>query len=123
LVCGRPGAGDFVYIKYLDASHIALGADHWGSAGTLSEPIAIDYELPHRFTVNMDCLDVDNAHNPSNPKPTTVDIDGTRALTFPTASYPCSRSEIYLAANPLGGSSCGTQFTGKIHAIHRRIEQ
>ena len=56
LVTGKTGAGDFIYVTYEDEKHIRLGYDHWGVGGMKTDPIEIDYSVPHEIWVSLGTL-------------------------------------------------------------------
>ena len=56
VVTGRTGAGDFVYVRYVDISHVSFGFDHWGIGGLTSKPIAMDFSRTHRIAITFQSL-------------------------------------------------------------------
>lgn len=127
VVTGRPGQGDFVYIRYLDRDHIAFGYDHWGYGGVQSDPIRVDYTAMHRVEVSLGTL-YPQDHIPASvpavearriQETVQVSLDGRVVFTTEARPFPCLPSEIYFAHNPLGGSSCRDRFTGRVSYIIR----
>ena len=43
-----------------------------------------------------------------------VHANGAKVLDAKAIPYACDPSEIYVAANPLGGSTCNREFTGTV---------
>ena len=53
LVTGRTGAGDVLYVHYIDDRHVSLGYDHWNAGGPLSAPLAVDYAATHVIELSL----------------------------------------------------------------------
>jgi hypothetical protein len=118
VVTGTTRSGDFVYVKYIDSGHVALGYDHWSVGGVLSEPIAVDYREAHRVSVAMDSLE-----DPAAPAPRShsvrVLLDGTPVLNFSSPCYPSTLSQIRIGRNDIGGSTCSPAFSGEMVLVER----
>jgi hypothetical protein len=115
---GVAGAGDLVYVRYVDPRHIVVGFDHWGIGGSVSEPIAVDYGQAHHMAVSMDSL------YPAGTAPrwtgiVRVTVDGEEALRAKWHCYPSGPDQITVARNAIGGSTCGALFTGHVLTIER----
>jgi hypothetical protein len=114
VVTGRGGAGDFIYIRYLDAGHLAFGFDHWNARGILGDPVQVDFSLPHTISVSMASL---------YPRPeeaghgVEVRLDGTTVLEGESPCYPSSPGQLTIAANRIGGSTCGPYFSGNVRQV------
>jgi hypothetical protein len=121
VVSGISGAGDLLYVDYIDSSHISIGLDHWGFRGLNGAPIEIDYADPHQLSLTMGSL-----HPPgSDPDLTTrvrVTIDGQTALEGQMRCHPSAPSMIRIGRNPIGGSTCGPTFTGQMLSVRRLAE-
>ncbi len=118
VVSGATGAGDMVYVKYLDATHIAIGFDHWGIGGSVGQPVEVDYGKVHRFAVSIDSLYPAGAP-PRLKGVVRVKVDGTPALDVLWGCYPTRPAEVTIARNAIGGSTCGAAFTGRVLSIER----
>jgi hypothetical protein len=121
VVTGSSGEGDLLYASYVDARHIAIGFDHWGTRGLLGAPIEIDYAKPHRLTLTMDSLYPPGTLWASGGL-VQVKVDGQLALGGRSPCFPSPSSEIRIGENPIGGSTCGPRFTGKVLATERTSE-
>ncbi len=110
LTTGHAGAGDVVFVVYEDAGHIRVGHDHWGVGNRLSEPIAVDYSLPHEFWIRSPALV--GWSSPSGP--VTVALDGAKVLTSELTPYASRANEISIGANRIGASSADAAFQGEI---------
>jgi len=109
---GRSGAGDGVYVRYVDDRHIVLGYDHWGFVRPESAPIPVDYGAEHTVWIDYDSLHADPEQRPGR---TVVRLDGREVWAVErSASHPHLEDSLIIGGNPLGMSSSGPQFTGEI---------
>ncbi len=111
VVTGETGRGDIVFVRYLDAEHIAIGFDHWGTGGPMSPPVAIDRSVAHRVEVQMGSL---GASDPSTARRLSVKIDGGIVLEANCEFHPATTRQAYFGWNPIGGSTTTARFTGRI---------
>jgi hypothetical protein len=123
LTTGRTGAGDIVYVVYDDPSHVRIGFDHWGYGGQLSEPITVDYRVPHEIWISSPTLlaSADRAAD-MRPHPAsmlTVRFDGSDVLSIKVATYPAGPGEVTVASNKIGASTCDEEFTGIVKFAER----
>ena len=115
VVTGVTGAGDLLYVRYIDARRIAFGFDHWGVSGTESEPVMIDYDAIHRLEITMGSL-----HGPElvadDPRRRRVQVrlDGKIVFSAESACHPAARSTVKLGENRIGGTYNRPEFTGRI---------
>ncbi len=56
VVTGDSGRADGIFVRYEDASHIRFGCDRLGAGATLSDPVAVDFSVPHDLVVAMGSL-------------------------------------------------------------------
>jgi hypothetical protein len=128
LVTGRPHAGTFVYVRYVDPRHVRIGVDVWGLVGALSEPVEADYYAAHRIEISTGALyPADNPAVRALPaaernrlrRQVRVALDGRVVLDETTRQYDTTLSEITVGANRIGGSNAGVRFTGRILAVGR----
>lgn len=127
LTTGRTGKGDFAYVTYLNDGHVRFGLDHWGVGGASSDPIAIDYRVPHEIEVRLGSLypdEKDPAWSSAAPAERTrlkstmeILLDGKSVLTGAFAAYPSALAEITPGLNRIEGSSCDPAFSGEIHSV------
>lgn len=118
VVTGVSGAGDFVYVRYVDLSHVIIGFDHWGAGGSLSEPIEVSYGDAHRIAISMDSLFPPDVRS-RMPGTVRVTLDGEEVLEAPWHCYPSRAEDITIGRNEIGGSTCGGEFTGRILSVER----
>jgi hypothetical protein len=118
VVTGITGKGDFIYVMYTDANHITLGYDHWAVGGIVGKPMEIDYGETHHLSITMGSL-----YPPGSDQRWSrierVLVDGKTALDVEMPAYPSASDQIRIGKNPIGGSTCGPQFTGQILSIER----
>jgi hypothetical protein len=130
LTTGRTGAGDLIYAVYADASHVRIGIDHWGGAGALSDPIPIDYTLPHEVWLRSGALYPQTAEDPlwhGTKLPAqqvlksriVVVVDGMRALDAPVSAHSSRPEEITVGMNKIGMSTADPEFSGRIELAER----
>jgi hypothetical protein len=112
---GRTGAGDIVFVTYVDPSHVRISLDHWGGAVVTSGLIPIDYGAPHEIWVSMDSLN----SPPSAGSPVTVVLDGAAVLSSPIAPYPSTQAEVRVGSGLAGGSTEDPVFTGAMRFLER----
>ncbi len=114
LVSGSPGAGDILYVRYLDASHVSFGFDHWGHRGLVGPPVKVDYSRPHRLELTMDSLYPPQWPGRPAPGEVRIEMDGQVVLSGTSAAYSFQPGAIWIGRNPIGGSTAGPIFTGQM---------
>lgn len=119
VVTGRVEAGDLLYVRYVDGTHVAFGFDHWGVGG-LSGPVTrVDFGKPHLIELTMDSLYPPDWRRRPPPGLVRVVLDGLTVLEGNSPCYPSSVDEISVGRNPLGGSTAGPAFTGRVLTVER----
>lgn len=121
---GRAGAGDFIYITYVDDKHVTVGHDKWSYGGELSAPIPVDYGKIQNIEIDMNSLYPGVASEgetrlPSQelrrPKPlVVVKWNGVTVLSEKVAAFPSAENEVTIGDNDIGGSSTFRHFSGEI---------
>jgi hypothetical protein len=112
---GVTGAGDLLYVRYVDARRIAFGFDHWGVGGAESEPVAIDYDAIHRLEITLGSLyGAELSADDPLRKQVRVRLDGKIVFSIESPFHPTTRSAVKLGENQIGGTYNRTEFTGKI---------
>jgi hypothetical protein len=114
---GHTGAGDFIYVTYVDDTHIKIGLDHWGGAGIASKPIRIDYGAPHEIWIEMNSLNF--ASSSAARSPVVVTLDGSVILSAQAKPFPSAASEVTVAENLIGGSTEDPSFSGEVDFVER----
>lgn len=130
LTTGHTGAGDLIYLVYEDAGHIRVGVDHWGGYGGLSDPIPIDYGLPHEMWLRSGALYPQSVTDPAWHGKTPLQqreltskievvIDGKTVFVAPTSAHPTAPSEVTVGQNNIGMSTADAGFSGRIDFSER----
>ena len=126
---GVTGAGDFLYVHYLDDRHIRLGFDHWGVRGHVGEPIEIEPDRWYRLILSMGSLyppesDVwFSGHGPAAAQAAKgevrVFLDDRPVFFARSPAYESPPRFVTPGANNIGGSSAGPTFSGTIRQVER----
>ena len=126
LLCsGRAGAGDVVFVRYLDSRHVAFGMDHWGAMPDESAPVEVDFARAHEIVITSGAL-LPAAGNPTYAGDPALEglrghflvrMDGRTVLSRHTDCYPSPRESIHFGANLIGGSSTEPYFSGAATAF------
>ena len=130
LTTGHTGAGDLIYAVYEDAGHIRIGVDHWGGAGALSDPIPVDYSLPHELWIRSGALYPQAAGDPAwhglgageqqiLKSKVEVVFDGRHVLEASVTAHPSTPEEITVGLNKIGMSTADPEFGGRIELSER----
>lgn len=126
VVTGVTGAGDLIYVRYVDERHLRIGFDHWMVGGPLSEPLECDVTLPHDVVVSMGSMlpqPVDGT--PDKPeiaalrRRCVVMLDGKVVINTPAEFHPTKPAQLTLFTNRIGGSTANPVFTGSILQVLR----
>ena len=128
LVTGKRFAGTFVYLVYLDPTHVRVGVDVWGVLGCLSEPIETDYYSEQDMVISTGAL-YPEGHPDLRGVPAAelaqlrgrvrVWLNGRLAIDRAAADFPSTQREVTVGVNRLGGSSCEPSFSGTILSAER----
>lgn len=129
LVAGTPEFSDYLFVHYLDGAHFEIGFSHSRGAPVLSQPIAVDYSLPHEIAIEAGFLLPPVTHPYFAGRPMTevraakrrlrVSFDRVPYLDTQTDVYDASPRAVYVGENPLTDYS-GRKFHGEILAQARR---
>lgn len=106
-VTGRHGRGNFLFVRVADDGALRFGYDHWGKPIILSPSVTltsggagvIEFWMPS-MRASAEASDL------------VVTLDGREVWRAAVPFYPASTEEIFVARNPLGGSSCERDFPG-----------
>jgi hypothetical protein len=128
LVTGQPGAGTFVYVRYVDQRHVRLGVDVWIRSGQVSAPIETDYFAVHTIEISEGAL-----FPPDHPmvralppavrdalrRRLRVIFDGRTVIDENVEQYNSQLADVTVGENRIGGSSAGVRFTGEVLGVRR----
>jgi hypothetical protein len=118
VVSGKAGAGDLIYVRYLDTEHVLFGFDHWGVGGVVSKPVAIDFGAAHQLRLSMGSLygsDSATAHR----EQVEVVLDRKVVLAANFKCHPTTSEQVTIGLNRIGGSTTGEKFYGRILSMRR----
>lgn len=119
VVTGVPGAGNFIYVRYLENDNLLFGFDHWGVGGLVGKPVVIDLWKPHRLRITMGALYPPTEDVGEWRTRVEVRLDETVVLEGTYTCHPSTRTQIRIGENSIGGSTCGPRFSGQIQKIER----
>ena len=129
LTTGLPQAGDFAYISYAGTGAFVIGYDHWGVPGRFSKTLFTDFSTEHVVEITMGSLYPPRGHvfwqNYSSDdverlkRLVQIKLDGVVVLEHEQEAYESSPYDVRFGRNILGGSTCGSEFTGEILAAER----
>jgi hypothetical protein len=122
VVTGRTGAGDILMVEYVGERTIRFAVDHWGGPLLASEPIVVDFSVPHEVIVATTAW-----RGPTESIPLRmvrkgairVQLDGNAVWQQPVPTFASRPDEIAVGANPIGGTSAAPRFTGDILTAER----
>lgn len=121
---GITGAGDLLYVRYVDNDHVLFGFDHWGIGGFVSKPVKLEYGRTYRLEMTMGSLyppeDFDAGKLPAKLKELVlIKLDDDIVLQGQSPCHPTRPDEIRVGVNRIGGSTTGWDFFGKILGLER----
>ncbi len=119
VVTGVEGAGDFIYLRYLEGNKMIFGFDHWGIGGIVGKPILVDTWKSHRLRITMGSLYKPGENVGELRTRVKVLLDDTVVLEGDYACYTSSRMSVRVGENVIGGSTCGLKFSGQIQRLER----
>jgi hypothetical protein len=126
LATGKVGAGVVVFVHYIDATHINLGADVWGGLFE-SPPIEVDYSRLQTIVVSDGALFPKNNPRIKDMDPTEVDrlrseirveLNGVVEIEKSANTYESTPAEV-LVGRTTFGSLTGPEFQGRIVNVER----
>jgi hypothetical protein len=124
LLCtGRPGAGDLIFVHYINDHELTIGHDNWGAGATTSAPIAIDYKADHVLELDDAALYPETGHpgwtgNTSGNR-VIIRLDRKTVLDETTGAHPSAAFDVRFGDNAIGASSAAPTFTGLLRRAER----
>ena len=128
LVSGTNGAGEIIYIRYVDAGHIQIGYDKWNYGGPVSLPIPCGDNDELELEVSLGSLYKINIAGssdlviPASERLTNmilVRANGHLVMRHSVSSYPTQNDQIQVGLNSIGASTCADRFTGEMVKVER----
>jgi hypothetical protein len=125
------GRADDLYVYYVGEGLVQLGFAHLGAgtAGVSSQPIAVDYDVPHRIGIEAGSLYPVRTHPyfslwpeariDAVKKTLRVTVDGVPYLDVPAVFYEAPPGFVHFGENPLSDYA-GRKFTGSLLEVRRQ---
>ena len=113
---GEPGAGDILFVRYIDESHVSFGLDT-GKGGPATDPIEVNYGQTQHIEVSMGSLYPPRSGELGERL--IVKLNGEAILDGVSSFHPSTPDEVHIGVNTIGGTSCGWEFTGHIISLER----
>ena len=110
---GQSSAGDVLFLRVIDATHISLGYDHWSAPLLLSPDIHLGPASNHEIELRLPALT--DAGAPSDVK---VSIDGQPVWRARVPAYRPAAGQIYFGQNPIGATTSETTLP---HAVFENV--
>jgi hypothetical protein len=115
LCSGSTGAGDLIFLQYLDSGAATIGYDHWGSAARVSMPFAFARGHEHSIIVIAPCLIGDGTTGEHGKQVgerwrhrVFVSVDGIVVMNAAAEFYATDEYKITVGLNLIGASTSQT---------------
>lgn len=129
ITTGRAGAGDVVFVTYIDARTVRFSLDHGSGELLTSGPVPIDYAAVHDLEFDLGSFYPAEGLGPlsrfavakidQRRKRLQLRIDGQKVWNVPAEFHPAMASEISVGRNPIGAVTCAPAFSGLITEVVR----
>ena len=114
IVTGRPGAGDFLFLRHEADGAITLGYESWGESGQFSPALTVPADRRLRFTVATPGLtQVRGIFAPPTDR-LQVMVNGVECFNTPVSHHLRLPDRIWFATNPIGGTACDANLRGTL---------
>ncbi|MFZ5494451.1 MAG: hypothetical protein ACOZE5_03820 [Verrucomicrobiota bacterium] len=120
--------GDSLAVRYIDADQVQFRAFHIGRGGPASEPVRVDFGVPHRVRIHLGSLYPPRGHPLFAGWPPArvetlrrrlrVELDGQTVLQGNFPVYPSTPAGIQIGRSDLSPDVSTPRFTGRI--LHNR---
>jgi hypothetical protein len=114
IVTGKWGTAEFVYVKYLDEQTAVFGYDVWGHGGPTSAPVRIERGKRHTLEVQLPALTLVTGAVDRVSDRMWLKFDGATVLETGAGFRMRGPQRLWFGLNPVGGSSCGKEFSGQL---------
>jgi hypothetical protein len=118
------GTGDIVFALYPDDSHVQFGFFHLGAGGPVGAPVAVDYKVAHKLTVELGSLYPPRHHPMFDSwsdeqvaelrRHLEVKLDGQSVLRAAADVYPSMPDGVRVGENGLAPDVSAPVFGGEI---------
>jgi hypothetical protein len=129
ITTGVPGAGNFIFVRYLAPDSIQFGYDHWGVSGAIGEPIQITPGKSYQLTFTLGSLYPPEGDFWFAPQTGELDrlaknqvvvrLDGVPVFVVDSPAHESPPGCVTIGENRIGGSSAGTAFSGQLENVRR----
>lgn len=119
VVTGRTGAGEILLLEHLGGGEVRFALDSWGQPLRTSAKTRLEPGREHQLRVTLGALatvDDATALRGAHAGPLRVAIDGVTVWQEWTDYHLAEHAEVFIGRNPIGGTSCGSVFSGEILA-------
>lgn len=113
---GETANGDFLTVKYTDATTAVLSYDAWGYGGPTSAPFMLQPGTKHTLQVQMPALAAVWYPAGVPLRRLHVTLDGKVLLNSDVLFHRRAAPDLYLGSNPIGGSPAAS-FGGQITTL------
>jgi hypothetical protein len=127
VITGSSFLSDYLYVHYLGPESLRFGFEHTSYGGPVSEPVSVDFRLPHRLVVDLPSLyppDGDPCYDEIPlSKPTTffehmrVTFDGRPVLDTTEQFYSAFRSRPRIGVADSDQATFGPFFSGRVTSV------
>lgn len=123
--CGKTGAGDEVFVEFVNPHAIRLGVDHWGAGAVYSGLIPCDLSQPHTIDISLGSLYPEESSKlfQNNPqllvlrRLVLVKFDGAVVIDRDMGSFQALPGSVTAFHNFLGFSTAVRDFEGTVLSI------
>jgi hypothetical protein len=114
LTSGAANAGDFLYVRYLDAKTLVFSYDSWGVGGPTSRPVSFSPGGTHRLVI--DTSPFNQLSDRAIPKShrLRVSYDDVTVLDAGVSVHAREADRIFIGSDPIGGTVCDAAFGGTL---------
>ena len=128
VVAGTPEYSDYFFLHYVDPTHVRIGFSHQRESVTLSQPIPVDYSVPHEITLEAGTF-YPPAEHPYFSGRTPAEVAAARGtLRMMVDGIPYFvgaqvSAEVSPASVEIGKNSISTYAGGRFHGEILRVER
>lgn len=119
VTAGVTGGADFLYLVYLDATHVRFGLEHWGKAGIFSPVVTWPGPAPRRLDIALGSFPAAVGMALAARDHVTLRLDGTVIWSSPARFYHADSADVFVGRNPVGGTACRSLFSGTMTSVRR----
>jgi hypothetical protein len=116
---GYTGAVDFLYVDYVDTTHVRFGLEHSGKPGIYSPTIDWPDQQPRAIDVSLGSFPNGRQSTAADQLRVVLKVDGRVIWDTPARFYRADPADIFVGRNPVGGTACGPEFSGTISDVQR----